>query len=136
MNIREQLIRDEGMRLKAYRDTQGLLTIGVGRNLDAVGLYPDEVDYLLDNDLRRVQEQVLIALPWTVSLDEARFGVLLNMCFNLGLRGLLKFREMLSAVETGDWTTAAVEMLDSDWAGQVGQRAERLAKQMEIGEWV
>ena len=136
MNIRDQLIRDEGIRLKAYRDTQGLLTIGVGRNLDAVGLYPDEVDYLLDNDLRRVQEQVLIALPWTVSLDEARFGVLLNMCFNLGLRGLLKFREMLSAVETGDWTTAAVEMLDSDWAGQVGQRAERLAKQMEIGEWV
>ena len=136
MNIREQLIRDEGMRLKAYRDTQGLLTIGVGRNLDAVGLYPDEVDYLLDNDLRRVQEQVLIALPWTVSLDEARFGVLLNMCFNLGLRGLLKFREMLSAVETGDWTTAAVEMLDSDWATQVGDRAVRLAKQMEIGEWV
>ena len=136
MNLREQLIRDEGMRLKAYRDTQGLLTIGVGRNLDAVGLYPDEVDYLLDNDLRRVQEQVLIALPWTVSLDEARFGVLLNMCFNLGLRGLLKFREMLSAVETGDWTTAAVEMLDSDWATQVGDRAVRLAKQMESGVWV
>ena len=135
MNIRDQLIRDEGIRLKAYRDTQGLLTIGVGRNLDGVGLYPDEVEYLLDNDLRRVQEQVLIALPWTVSLDEARFGVLLNMCFNLGLRGLLKFREMLSAVETGDWTTAAVEMLDSDWATQVGDRAVRLAKQMETGEW-
>jgi len=136
MTLREQLIRDEGLRLKAYRDTEGHLTIGVGRNLDAVGLYPDEVDYLLDNDLRRIKDHVLTGLPWTVKLDEARFGVLLNMCFNLGLRGLLQFRQMLGAVEAGDWARAAEEMLDSKWAGQVGQRAERLAKQMESGEWV
>ena len=55
--------------------------------------------------------------------------------FNLGPAGLLKFGRTLSAVEQGDYETAAVEMLDSRWAGQVGQRATRLSEMMLTGEW-
>ena len=136
MTLREQLIRDEGFRLRAYRDTEGLLTIGVGRNLDAVGLYPDEVEYLLSNDIRRVQDGVALAIPWSGNLDEARRGILENMAFNLGIRGLLQFRKMLTAAEAGSWDEAAEEMLDSKWARQVGDRAVRLAEQMRTGVWV
>lgn len=135
MTLREQLKRDEGERLKPYRDSVGKLTIGVGRNLDDVGLSPDEVDYLLSNDIRRAQEGVLGALPWTIGLDEPRFAVLVNMAFNMGLRGMLGFRKMLEAVAQADYESAAAELLDSTYAQQVGQRAQRLARQLVTGEW-
>lgn len=135
MTLRDQLQRDEGIRRFAYRDSRGILTVGVGRNLEHVGLRPDEIDYLLDNDIAHVEQEVSIALPWTDALDEVRRAVLQNMCFNMGLRTLLTFRAMLSACEAGNWQTTAVEMLDSTWATQVGDRAVRLARQMETGEW-
>jgi hypothetical protein len=56
----------------------------------------------------------------------------LNMTFNLGDR-LLGFRKALAAVQAGDWSTAAAEMLDSQWAAQVGPRAQRLAEAMRTG---
>ena len=135
MTLREQLIRDEGWRTKPYRDSAGILTIGCGRNLESTGLSQDEIDYLLANDIRRAQEGVAIALPWSGNLDEARRGVLENMAFNLGVRGLLQFRKMLTACAAQDWETASAEMLDSMWAKQVGERAVRLARQMREGSW-
>lgn len=131
MSLREQLIRHEGIRLRPYRDTLGWLTIGVGRNLESVGISRDEAMLMLDNDILRVQTEVVKALPWTVSLDRPRCDVLLNMAFNLGTAGLLKFAKMLAAVEAGEYATAAKEMLDSKWATQVGARAEELAAIMD-----
>lgn len=136
MNLREQLIRDEGIRLKAYYDTMGKITVGVGRNLTDKGLSQDEALYLLDNDIREAQNGVLTVLPWTVGLDEPRMAVLINMAFNLGLRGLLSFRKTLEAIAKADYDDAAKHMLDSDWAEQVGKRATRLAEQMRSGRWV
>lgn len=135
MTLREQLLRDEGLRLKPYKDSVGKLTIGCGRNLDDVGLSLTEAEYLLDNDIVRAAAAVLAHIPWTHTLDEVRRAALTNMCFNLGVKGLLGFKKSLAAMERGDWRTAAVEMLDSKWAKQVGVRAERLAKQIATGEW-
>jgi len=135
MNLRDQLIRDEGLRLKPYRDTVGKLTIGVGRNLDDNGITRDEAECLLHNDLARVYAELHHALP-DLSLDPVRGAVLGNMAFNMGIGRLLGFRKMLAALRVGDFAQAAVEMLDSDWATQVGSRAHRLARQMETGEWV
>lgn len=134
--LRRQLARDEGRRAKPYTDTTGHLTIGIGRNLDDVGLSDDEIDYLFEHDLRRTEDELLRVLPWVATLDEARLGVLLNMSFNLGVAGLLEFRKMLAAVERGDWETAAQEMGDSVWATQVGGRAARLMLQMRTGDWI
>lgn len=135
MTLREQLIRDEGFSLKPYRDTVGRLTIGIGRNLDDRGISIEEADMLLNNDLLLVETGLNALLPQARELDEARRGVLLNMGFNMGLDGLLKFRRMLRAVEIRDYESAAREMLDSDWALQVGSRADRLSKQMTTGTW-
>jgi lysozyme len=133
MTLREQLIRDEGRRLKPYRDTLGILTIGVGRNLDDVGLFPDEVDLMLDNDIR-VRRASLGRFEWFVALDEVRQGVLINMSF-MGIPRLLAFYKMIAALEVQDYERAATEMLDSKWAGQVHARADRLAQQMRSGQW-
>lgn len=136
MNIYEQLRRDEGTRLKPYTDTVGKLTIGIGRNLSDKGITLEEAELLLANDV----DEVILGLEGAgyVAKDDndARYYVLVNMAFNLGPAGLLAFRIMLKAYRDGDWETAAAEMLRSKWAQQVGDRAERLAKQMREGVWV
>lgn len=134
-SLRAQLIRDEGLRLRAYRDPCGKTTIGVGRNLDDRGVTEDEAMFLLANDINEVVSEVSAAFPWTSNLNDARFAVLANMAFNMGLGGLLLFDRMLDALRNGDFETAACEMVQSRWACQVGARATRLAEQMRTGVW-
>lgn len=124
----------EGRRLKPYRDTTGHLTIGVGRNLDAVGLSNDECSYLLRNDILRVESGLDALISWWRQLDDARQMVVAEMAFNLGVSGLMAFVGMLSALKVGDYAKAADEMLDSRWARQVGDRAKKLADEMRSGQ--
>lgn len=135
MQLEDQLVRDEGLRLKLYQDTVGKWTIGVGRNLSDVGISRDEAMVLLTNDIAEATKSLETQLPWAVALDEARLGVLLNMTFNMGIGGLLHFKNFLAAVRRGDWAEARNQMLDSVWAEQVGPRAQRLAIQIETGTW-
>ena len=132
-SLKQQLIIDEDLKLKPYRDSVGKLTIGVGRNLDDVGLTREEALQLLDNDIQRAYSELTNALPWTQKLDDARQNVLLNMTFNLGIGRLLGFKKTLEFVRLGEFEEAAVEMLDSTWARQVGARATRLADVMRSG---
>jgi lysozyme len=134
MTIREQLIAHEGLRLKPYRCTAGKLTIGVGRNLEDRGLRSDEALYLLDNDIEDVTTELEMKLPWVRRLDDVRRRVLIDMGFNMGVAGLLKFERTLLSIRQGDYALAAKQMLQSKWAEQVGLRATRLAHMMETGE--
>lgn len=132
--LKLQLVRNEGIRLKPYLDTAGKLTIGVGRNLDDVGITNLEAKMLLENDIERVESDLRVHLPLYSSLDDVRQRVLMDMAFNMGVEGLLGFRKMLAALAAGDVATAKVEMLNSTWAKQVGIRAIRLAEMMETGQ--
>lgn len=133
LKIRNELIRDEGVRLKPYMDSVGKLTIGVGRNLDDVGITSNEAAMLLDNDILLTMSALDRSLPWWRELDENRQRVLINMAFNLGINGLLKFKTTLKFVESGDYHLAAASMMKSKWAKQVGSRAERLSVMMLKG---
>lgn len=138
MTLTEQLRRDEGTESCAYQDSLGYWTIGVGRLIDARkggGLSNDEIDYLLDNDIKAKTAEVLRALPWAARLSEPRRAVLVNMAFQLGTKGLLAFRRTLGSVEDGHYGEAALGMLDSTWAKQTPARAMRLATQMETDQW-
>lgn len=128
-----ELIVDEGLRLQPYTDTMGKLTIGVGRNLTDIGVSEDEARYLLKSDLARVARGLDVACPWWRALSEARQRVVANMAFNLGLSGLLQFKNMMGALHNGDFADAADEMKRSSWARQVGKRAERLETMMRSG---
>ncbi len=125
--ITADLMRDEGLRLKPYRDSVGKLTIGYGRNLDDVGISEIESDILLDHDIRRAIADLDRSLPWWRGLPPPWQRGLANMAFNLGLPRLRGFKKMLAALEAGDGERAATEALDSKWAGQVGERAHRIA---------
>ena len=125
--IMADLQRDEGLRLKPYRDSVGKLTIGFGRNLDDVGITEREAEILLDNDMAKTFADLDRALPWWRDLPPFQQRGLANMAFNLGLPRLLTFKKMLAALEAGDGERAAIEALDSIWAGQVKGRADRIA---------
>lgn len=148
-----ELIRDEDEQLKVYRCTADKRTIGIGRNLDDVGISKAEtaalgitVASVIKNGITREQSRALFAndiaacerqldakLPWWRTLNDVRQRVLLNMCFNLGINRLLGFKNTLAKMQRGDFTGAAAGMRASLWARQVGARAERLATMMEKG---
>lgn len=139
--LREELIRDEGWRLEAYRDSVGLWTIGVGHLLGKscrmISITIDECEALLDHDVEIAKDSVARLLPgWfdDVSRDDVRSRALINMAFNLGGYRLGQFKKFLKAMDEGRFDAAAKEMLDSKWAGQVGARAQRLAKMIREGK--
>lgn len=126
--LKADLRRDEDVKLKPYLCPAGKLTIGVGRNIEDRGISHDEADYLLENDIGVVMEDLDRALSWWRDLSYDRQRALANMCFNLGLPRLLKFKNMLAALKAGDFENAALEAIDSTWSRQVGPRADRIAK--------
>lgn len=132
MSIEDDLVRDEGFKLFPYKDTVGKSTIGVGRNLDDVGITATEAMYLLRNDIAKCVKQ-LENHEFYKKCNETRKNVLINMCFNLGITGLMNFKLMIKAILDEDWERASEQMLDSKWAKQVGQRAIRLADKMRLG---
>jgi lysozyme len=137
--LTRQLRGDEGVKAQAYQDHLGFWTIGVGRLIDArkpgSGLRTHEIDYLLRNDIDDRIEALTRRLPWFQNLDTARQGVLLNMSFQLGVDGLLGFKNTLAMVERGEYASAARNMLLSKWADQTPDRAKRMAEQMRSGQW-
>jgi lysozyme len=134
--LAEQLIRDEGLRLKPYLDTVKKLTIGVGRNLSDRGITQAEAMMLLNYDMDVADLDCRANFPWFDTIDDVRQGVLVNMCFNLGISRLLKFKNTLALVQAHEYDKASIQMLQSLWAEQVGDRALRLAEQMRTGRWV
>lgn len=134
-NLIDVLVRHEGLRNKPYEDTSGHLTIGVGRNLDTMGLSDDEIYYLLKNDIRRCETELDNSFRWYKDLDQVRQEAMINLCFNLGITRLRKFKLALRAMEVKDYEDASEEFLDSLWATQVGQRAVEVAEMIKTGEY-
>lgn len=133
-----QLKRDEGEVLHAYQDHLGFWTIGIGILIDkrkGGGLLPEESEFIFNNRLGLINKELDLRLPWIKRLDPARRGVLVNMAFQMGIAGLLGFRNTLAMIEAGKYQDAARAMLQSKWATQTPARAQRLSNQMATGEW-
>ena len=156
----EQLKKHEGERLSAYKDSVGVLTVGVGHNCEAspvpgVEKPGDKISkeassQLFYRDIKEHEKAIYQRLPWLAKLGGPRQAVLLNMAFNLGVSGLLGFKSTLKKVENSDFEGASEAMLASRWAIQVGDfppgspqadrigrpgRAWELAEQMRTGKW-
>lgn len=148
----QRLSLHEGIRLQPYRCPRGYLTIGVGRNLQtnplsreeikilgrrdlSSGITRQEAFFLLRGDIRRTFENCRKGIPFFDSLDDERQYVLVDMAFNMGIGGLLKFQKMLAFIGVGNYRQAAAELLSSRYARQVPIRAERLAQTLKNGRW-
>jgi GH24 family phage-related lysozyme (muramidase) len=127
--------------LRARRPTAGLSgapwTIGYGHTglevHPALAWVQSQADSVLASDVGKVCQGLGGPLPWWRDLNDARRDVLVNMGFNLGLHGLLEFKNALALIRGGQFQRAALAMLDSDWARQLVNRSHRLAMQMETG---
>ena len=136
--IIEMLRTHEGVETHAYKCTAEKTTIGVGRNIDpsgGIGLSHDEIDYLLANDIKRVEAELLRAFSWYDDLNQPRKDAMIDMCFNMGLPRLMKFKKALAGMAMGDYNAASIEFLDSRWAKQVGQRAITITDIIRSGEY-
>lgn len=125
--ISEMLIKHEGLKVRPYRCTAGKLTIGVGRNLEDRGVTKEEALYLLENDIKSFTSELSERLYWFDALPENAKLVLIDMAFNMGVNGLLAFKTTLKHIKQGDYKEASKTMLQSKWAGQVGNRAIELS---------
>lgn len=127
----ELIQQHEGFSGKPYLCPAGKLTIGYGRNLEANGIRKPEADFLLLNDILYFDSQISSRWHHYCVLPPKKKMVLIDMAYNLGINGLFNFKRMIKAIEAGDYIEASKEMLDSNWAKQVGKRAIELAKMME-----
>lgn len=149
--ITKRLLLHEGCVDHIYKCPAGYLTIGVGRNLETNPLTPREKEvvgdinngitvdkclYLLRNDVKRCERELVNNISWFYQLDDERQYALLDMCFNMGIKRLLGFKRMLGAMFIGDYRGASKECLMSKYARDVGQRAKRIAILIETGIWV
>lgn len=151
------LRKHEGNELKVYPDKEGYPTIGNGRclttkglskeecdylnlgtydknaviaKLEVRGITQSEADYLLSNDIDYFTNELSKRLSWFVLLPETAKIVLIDMAFNLGVNGLLKFKNTLALIEKGNYLDATGEMLNSVWSRQVGNRAIELSEML------
>ncbi len=130
--LRLLLIKHEGYRQNLYQDSKGLNTIGIGRNLDDRGVLPTEIDLMFSNDSDHFYYWLSEHYPWFNLLSEARQIALVDLCF-AGTHTFSGFIKMIEALRVGNFGRAAGEILDSDYAKQVGQRAHDLAEIIRSG---
>ena len=128
---KEMLRRHEGLRLTVYECSAGKKTIGYGRNLEDRGITESEAEWMLDNDIEYTEERLASSFEFYQQLDDVRKAVLIDLAFNLGMAGLKGFKKMLKALEHGDYSEAAIQLLNSRYARQVTNRAMELARLLD-----
>ncbi len=131
--LKAELTTDERRMSRMYTDTTGNKTLGIGHNV-SIAQTDFVIDAIYECDVVGCEKSLDQNCPWWRGLDPVRQRVIMNMMFNMGWGELRTFVNTLKAMEEGQWATAAVNMLASKWAGQVGQRAHRLAIMMLTGE--
>ena len=134
----DMLMKHEGVETHAYQCSANKTTVGVGRNIDkngGIGLSQKEIAFLLQNDVDRVEQELVKSIPWVEHVEWQRMDALVNICFNLGLPRFLKFKKALAAAEDQNWELCADEFMDSSWSMQVGQRAVELTTLLRTGEY-
>lgn len=138
--LTNMLRRHEGVKPHAYQDSKGIWTIGCGRNIDkergGPGLSNDEIDMLLENDIINHRKQLATTFSWFNDLDEVRQDALIDMHF-MGHGSFCTFKNMIAALEAGNYKKAHDEALNSKWAKQdVGEhRSKEIAMMLWRGEY-
>ena len=135
--IKEDLKRHEGVMYEVYLDTEGLPTAGIGHLLEGnpdfkVGdaVTEEQVDAWFEEDCAEAVEDCEAIFTDFEALPETVQRVIVNMAFNLGRTRLGKFKNMIAAIEEGDYNRAADEMMDSRWYVQVKTRGVELVEMM------
>ncbi len=126
--IRNRLVLEEGLKLTPYKCTANKLTIGVGRNIEDRGISNETAMQMLDEDIDIMVNELRQNLSWFDKQNDAIQGVLIDLCFNMGISRLLMFVQTLKLIEQGQYAMAADELLDSKYAAMLPARSNRNAE--------
>ena len=130
--IKDMLVRHEGIRTFPYHCSESKLTIGIGRNLEQNGISEEEAYYLLENDIKRVMSNLDKSFQmWRCFPKKARL-VCIDMAFQMGIAGFLKFKKTIALMQLGMWLEASEELLDSKYAVQTPNRAAYNSRQLAL----
>jgi lysozyme len=130
--IKTMLVRHEGLVCHLYQCKADKTSIGVGRNLSDVGITEDEAMYLLNNDIKRTTDDLDKNYgAWITFPAEARM-VCIDLVFNLGITGFMKFKKTRQLMELGMWLEASEELLDSRYATQLPNRSAYNSRQLAL----
>ena len=139
------IAKEEGYREKPYYDHLGYPTVGYGRLLGPKGselsnytgaIYEKAERVWLSCHIESVTQAILKSTLKDAyqNCDEVRQAVLVSMAYQMGVDGLSRFKKTIGFIEQGLFDAAAMEMLESRWADQTPERAERHADMMHSGE--
>ena len=137
--LKDKILAHEGSERFAYKDSEGHLTIGVGRCIDKEegnGLSMDEQLYLLDNDIAKCRAELYRCNFYRDEKNVVRQDALVELCFNMGIAKLMRFIKMISALESKNYQEASKELANSEWAKEVSlERVMDLQYRIENGSY-
>ena len=125
----------EGFSAKPYKDTLGKMTVGYG-HLCVEDFWDENTEYteaqldrIFDTDFDKAIEGAARVCEG-MDLPDKKFGVFIEMAFQLGATGLSKFKKALAAAKDHEWQECHDQLLDSRWHKQTPNRAKQLAEIM------
>jgi lysozyme len=130
----EKIASEEGFSKFLYKCSGDKYTIGYGFNLEDSGIPEPVARHWLQYNINHLQAR-LAGFDFYDGLDEARKAVLVDMAYQMGVDGLLRFKNMIKDIKVGAWDCAAKSLLDSKYAREDSpNRAKRNAETMRTGK--
>ena len=135
MDLKESIKKHEGYVGIVYKDSLGIDTIGYGFAIKDLELDEDICDIILDRKLKDLESRIKIKFDWYKYMPPEIKNVVMEMCYQLGVTGVSKFKKTIAYLRNEQWEEASVEMLDSLWAKQTPNRAKEMSNRVKkLGE--
>ena len=135
--VKEEIKACEGYVNKIYKCSEGFDTIFYGHKVLPEDTYEHDVEYskeigeeVFEKDFQRTldaAERLIADRPINNTAKE----VIINMVYQIGEGGVSKFKNMFKALDNEDYGEASFQILDSLWAKQTPNRANKLSKKMQ-----
>jgi len=131
MSLIESIKKHEGYVGIVYKDSLGIDTIGYGFAIKDLELDEDICEIILERKLRELETRVNLKFKWFIYMPQEIKDVVMEMCYQLGVGGVSKFKKTIAYLQNKQWEEASVEMLDSRWAKQTPNRAKELSNRVK-----
>ena len=131
MSLIESIKRHEGYVGIVYKDSLGIDTIGYGFAIKDLELDEDICEIILERKLKELETRVNLKFKWFIYMPQEIKDVVMEMCYQLGVGGVSKFKKTIAYLQNKQWEEASVEMLDSLWAKQTPNRAKELSNRVK-----
>ena len=136
MSLIDSIKKHEGYVGVVYKDSLGIDTIGYGFAIKDLELDADICDIILERKIKDLQDRVKNKFSWYKYMPPEIQDVVMEMCYQLGVTGVSKFKKTVAYLQNKEFKNASIEMLDSRWAKQTPNRAKELSnrvKEVEVG---